>query len=301
MGEITTSNNSSSAQHVGVGGVAGYGYLSSIRNAFSLKNIIVDGTKTASLNGVIGNNNQTEIENCYYWGSDTENYATRCEYAELCSEEVIRNLNNNGANDVWVLMDGRPALKWEQTGVMMAQDLIFDMDATRAGLSWIVLGDNVVSSGLEWRKKGTVAWTREQGVCNQPSSVELTGLEPVTIYETRVYAITSTGETLTTPIETFATLFESKGTEDDPHLIADYNQLLVFNEMIAHSVILGHQIVRLANDIDLKGEQGILWEPIKSKYRECSFEGEFDGNGHVLSHMYVDTKKCYAGLFGLFR
>ena len=301
MGEITTSNNSSSAQHVGVGGVAGYGYLSSIRNAFSLKNITIDGTKTAYLNGVIGNNNQTEIENCYYWGSDTENYATRCEYADLCSEEMIRKLNNNGANDVWVLMDGRPALKWEQTGVMMAQDLIFDMDATRAGLSWIVLGDKVVSSGLEWRKKGTVSWTREQGVCNQPSSVELTGLEPVTIYETRVYAITSTGETLTTPIETFATLFESKGTEDDPHLIADYNQLLVFNEMIAHSVVLGHQIVRLANDIDLKGEQGILWEPIKSKYRECSFEGEFDGNGHVLSHMYVDTKKCYAGLFGLFR
>lgn len=301
MGEITTSNNTSSARHVGVGGIAGYGYLSSIRNAFSLKNITIDGTKTASLNGVIGTNNQTDIENCYYWGSDTENYATRCEYADFGTEEMIRKLNNNSANDVWVLMDGRPALKWEQTGVMMAQELIFDIEATRAGLSWIVLGDNVASSGLEWRKKGTVAWTREQGICNQHSSVELTGLEPVTIYEARVYAVTSTGETLTTPIETFATLFESKGTEDDPHLIADYNQLLAFNEMIAHSVILGHQIVRLANDIDLKGEQGILWEPIKSKYRECSFEGEFDGNGHVLSHMYIDTKKCYAGLFGLFR
>lgn len=301
MGEITTSNNSSSAQHVGVGGIAGYGYLSSVRNAFSLKNITIDGTKTASLNGVIGTNNQTEIENCYYWGSDTESYATRCEYADLCSEEMIHKLNNNGANDVWVLMDGRPALKWEQTGVMMAKDLKVDLETTRAGLSWIVLGDNVASSGLEWRKKGTVAWTREQGECNQPSSVELTGLEPLTIYETRVYAITSAGETLTTPIETFATLFETSGTKDDPHLIADYNQLLAFSEIIAHGYKMGGELVRLCADIDLKGELGVLWEPIRSKYNGYSFEGEFDGQGHILSHMYIDTKKCYAGFFGLFR
>ena len=301
MGDIITSNNSSSAQHVGVGGVAGYGYLSSIRNAFSLKNITVNGTKTAYLNGVIGINNQTEIENCYYWGSDTENYATRCEYAELCSEEVIRKLNNNGANDVWVLMNGRPALKWEQTGVMMAQGLNIDMAATRAGLSWIVLGDNVVSSGLEWRKKGAFAWTREQGACNQPSSVDLTELEPLTIYETRVYAVTSTGETLTTPIETFATLFESSGTKGDPHLIADYSQLLAFSEIIAHGYKMGGELVRLCADIDLKGNQGVLWKPIRAKSDKSSFEGEFDGQGHVLSHMYIDTKKCYAGLFGLFR
>lgn len=302
IGEITTSNNSSSAQHVGVGGIAGYGYLSSIRNAFSLKNITINGTKTSSLNGVIGTNNQVEIENCYYWGSDTENYATRCEYADLCSEEMIHKLNNDGANDVWVLMDGRPALKWEQTGVMMAQGLDIDMAATRAGLSWIVLGDNVVSSGLEWRKKGTFSWTREQGICNKPSSVELTGLEPATIYETRVYAVTSAGETLITPIETFATLFESSGTENDPHLIADYNQLLAFSEIVACGNKMGGELVRLCADIDLKGNQGVLWEPIRSKSGgNSSFEGEFDGQGHVLSHMYIDTKKCYAGFFGLFR
>lgn len=301
MGDIITSNNSSSAKHVCVGGVAGYGYLSSIRNSFSLKNITVNGTKTVYLNGVIGINDQTEIENCYYWGNDTENYATRCEYADLCSEEMIRKLNNNGANDVWVLMNGRPALKWEQTGVMMAQGLNIDMAATRAGLSWIVLGDNVVSSGLEWRKKGAFAWTREQGACNQPSSVDLTELEPLTIYETRVYAVTSTGETLTTPIETFATLFESSGTKADPHLIADYSQLLAFSEIIAHGYKMGGELVRLCADIDLKGNQGVLWEPIRAKSDESSFEGEFDGQGHVLSHMYIDTKKCYAGLFGLFR
>lgn len=302
FGEITTSNNSTSAQAVGVGGIAGGGYLGSIRNAFSLKNITVNGTRTAFLNGVIGNNNQTEIENCYYWGNDTESYATRCEYADLCSEEMIRKLNNNGANDVWVLMDGRPALKWEQTGVMMAKGLKVNMEATRAGLSWIVLGDNVVSSGLEWRKKGTVAWTREQGACNQPSSVELTGLEPVTIYETRVYAVTSAGETLTTSIETFATLFESSGTKDDPHLITDYNQLLAFSEIVAHGYKMGGELVRLCADIDLKGDQGVLWEPIRSNSGgNSSFEGEFDGQGHILSHMYIDTKKCYAGFFGLFR
>ena len=301
LGQITTSNNSTSAQAVNVGGIAGNGYLGSILNVFSLKNIKVNGNRTSYINGVIGSNNQTEIANSYYWGTDTESYATRCEYADLCSEEMIRKLNNNDAC-IWVLMDGQPALKWEQTGVMMAHNLKFDMGATRAGLSWIVLGENVVSSGLEWRKKGTFAWTREQGACQKPSSVELTGLEPLTIYEARLYAVTSAGETLTTPTETFATLFESSGTKDDPHLIADYNQLLAFSEIIAHGYKMGGELVQLCADIDLKGDQGVLWEPIRSRFgRKYSFEGEFDGQGHVLSHMYIDTKKCYAGFFGLFR
>ncbi len=44
----------------------------------------------------------------------------------------------------------------------------------------------------------------------------------------------------------------------------------------------------LKNDIRLSGE----WEPISEFY------GKFDGNGHRIEGLYIDTDKKYAGLFG---
>lgn len=300
-GEIITSNNLEDYQAVGVGGIVGTGYLSSVKRCFSLKNITVTGTKTKYINGVIGTNNQTEIDNCYYWGDDTEDYATQCTYAELCSETTIKVLNKNGSEDVWVLMNGIPALKWEKTGVVVSQSPVFEISDSNVELEWVVMGDNIVSSGLEWRKKGSLSWTRENGNTGLHTLVTLSDLMPATVYETRVFAITVDGEILRSPVDTFATLFATTGTEDDPHIIANYEQLLAFSEMIAHSYTFSNEFVRLTNDLDLKGESGILWEPMRSRYAERSFEGNFDGGGHRISHMYIDTKKCFVGFFGMFR
>lgn len=300
LGDIITSNNFSEDSHVAVGGIAGYGYLSSIQNSFSLKNIMVNGEKTQYINGVIGKNNQTEIENCYYWGEDTDSFATRCEYSELCSMAIIDKLNNKDS-DVWTLFNGVPALKWEKSGIIMSQEHILDIDATRAGISLVVLDENIVEAGLEWRKKGDYIWAREKGNINYNTSINLEGLNPATIYETRIYAIDSNNQVHNSEISYFATLFASNGTTSDPHLISSYSQLLAFNEMVAHGFSMGMEKVCLTEDIDMKGDKGHLWRPIKSMYeRNASFEGEFDGAGYVLSNMYIETSKCFAGFFGTF-
>lgn len=300
LGDIITSNNFSTDSGVAVGGIAGNGYLSSIRNSFSLKNIVVEGERTKYLNGVIGHNNQTEVENCYYWGEDTDSFATRCEYSELCSMAIIDKLNNKDS-DVWTLFNGVPALKWEKSGIIMSQEHILDIDATRAGISLVVLDENIVEAGLEWRKKGDYIWAREKGNINYNTSINLEGLNPATIYETRIYAIDSNNQVHNSEISYFATLFASNGTASDPHVISGYDQLLAFNEMVAHGFSMGMEKVCLMADIDMKGNKGYKWRPIQSEYElNESFNGEFDGAGHVLTNMYVNTKKCFAGFFGTF-
>ncbi|MFI3287964.1 MAG: fimbrillin family protein [Rikenellaceae bacterium] len=52
----------------------------------------------------------------------------------------------------------------------------------------------------------------------------------------------------------------------------------------------------LANDIDLKGNSDNPWTPIGAN--KAQFEGIFDGGGHTISGLYIESSSNYAGLFG---
>ena len=54
----------------------------------------------------------------------------------------------------------------------------------------------------------------------------------------------------------------------------------------------------LANDIDLSGYSSVAgWTPIGNRY-EKTFLAKFDGNGYVISNLYINSGKNYLGLFG---
>ena len=54
----------------------------------------------------------------------------------------------------------------------------------------------------------------------------------------------------------------------------------------------------LANDIDLSGySSGAGWTPIGNHY-EKPFLAKFDGNGYVISNLYINSGEHYLGLFG---
>ena len=54
---------------------------------------------------------------------------------------------------------------------------------------------------------------------------------------------------------------------------------------------------KLVNDIMLNyGSTGREWTPIGSQSKP--FKGEFDGNGHYISGVYVNSNAEYSGLFG---
>lgn len=88
-------------------------------------------------------------------------------------------------------------------------------------------------------------------------------------------------------VQTASNFAGGSGTEDAPYLIANATQMdSVRNDLTAH--------YRLTSDIDLTG---ISWEPIGAYVMEngedankaAAFTGAFDGGGHTISNITVDT------------
>ncbi|MBQ4317344.1 MAG: hypothetical protein IJC20_03755, partial [Clostridia bacterium] len=93
------------------------------------------------------------------------------------------------------------------------------------------------------------------------------------------------------------------GTEGNPYLIATKAQLNnVRNYLDAHFKMIA-DIEFDDSDFEKNGDfynNGAGFEPIGAS-AESSFNGTFDGDGHVIKNLYVNIKSystIYAGLFG---
>ncbi len=91
---------------------------------------------------------------------------------------------------------------------------------------------------------------------------------------------------------------EGSGTESDPYIIPDLEMLEFYRDMIntgSDSKYNGAHYI-LTDDIELDGEEK-PWTPIGSN-KDHAFTGTFDGNGHTISELYINSNSEYAGLFG---
>ena len=104
------------------------------------------------------------------------------------------------------------------------------------------------------------------------------------------------------------------GTEDDPYLIETGAQLAYLAEIanedpsstagkyyqLIDDIVLNEDL--LDDNYDLQQSNPRMWTPIVecSYYNQREFQGDFDGNGHVISGLYMvnDTYGVYIGLFG---
>ena len=81
------------------------------------------------------------------------------------------------------------------------------------------------------------------------------------------------------------------GTEDNPYQIQTVDQLkAVADDLDAHYILVA--------DLDLGGNEGNQWTPIGSFDPYAPFTGTFDGGGHTISGLYVNSDDD-AGLFGV--
>lgn len=101
--------------------------------------------------------------------------------------------------------------------------------------------------------------------------------------------------------------FAGSGTEEDPYQISSKKDLenmrdLVNNIMTNH--VYGYANYIQTADIDLENEN---WTPIGSYYendtstvenKNAAFNGNYNGNCHTIKNLYVNTTRCYGGLFG---
>ncbi len=93
-----------------------------------------------------------------------------------------------------------------------------------------------------------------------------------------------------------STTLEGEGTADDPYLIVDAKDLKEFRDLTN-----GGQrdiCAKLTSDIDLQGEAWTPFAPV-SGYVAEAYSGTFDGNGHTISGLSINSSASNQGLFGL--
>lgn len=274
-----------------VGEIVGWAYLACVNNSYGAARLPDEGS---NIRGIVGMNEESGVSECLYSGTAKDIIAAPA------SSSAEENLSVLGKGNGWTLKDGELTLDWLASGLSGSIDHILDTTSDSARIRWIVSGDNLESAVLQWRKKGEDVWMEESGNAPAVNTAWLENLEPATVYECRILMTGKDGAVSHSYTESFATSFTTDGSESDPHLINDYDELLAFNQMVACGNDFGQQVVRLNNDIDMLGNKGIIWEPVRSRYcRRYGFAGEFDGRGHILYNMYVKTNRTYAGFFGI--
>lgn len=112
---------------------------------------------------------------------------------------------------------------------------------------------------------------------------------------------TITGGTFSGGITGTPALATGSGTETDPYQISTAEGLKWFRDKVNNATkIEDTQIcAELTEDIDLNGE---AWTPIgigDAFYaRTPSYSGTFDGKGHTIKNLSIDSSAHYVGLFG---
>lgn len=103
------------------------------------------------------------------------------------------------------------------------------------------------------------------------------------------------------------------GTESDPYIIETAEQLAYLASSVNSGNDYWDEYIKLENDIVLNdtsnweqwgtvnGDESIIapantWEPIGNL--SSAFQGGFDGDGHKISGIYINTDNDYQGLFG---
>ncbi len=91
------------------------------------------------------------------------------------------------------------------------------------------------------------------------------------------------------------------GTEENPYQIATPQQLALLAQQINNGIgCTAHYV--LVNDICLNDKDGTLEWPVIGLVSSSSdpsyFRGVFDGNGHIISGMYISEYHICSGLFG---
>ena len=101
-----------------------------------------------------------------------------------------------------------------------------------------------------------------------------------------------------------------KIVEQSEERIHSVEELVAFRDKVSKGLSYQGKKIKLANDIDLSSvcykvdgtkENDISWEPIGKNEAGVAnrFNGEFDGQNHVIDHLYINTTENNQGFFGM--
>ncbi len=86
-----------------------------------------------------------------------------------------------------------------------------------------------------------------------------------------------------------------KGTAEAPYVISSADELSIFRDLVnsGKDADFSKAAFKLSADIDLGNKD---WTPIGTATHQ--FSGVFDGNGHTISNLVINSDDSYNGLFG---
>lgn len=308
VGNISAKRTEKNSSDVFIGGIAAsiLGYDIHISSCFSSCEIYTEQYVNSYVHEIVGMcRSLYTIRNCFYTGDFIDKNGEKCTIEELASHELVDKLNKYSNQKNWIASDKHPKLQYEQTKTTLLFGGSFSSNDSEVAIPWLCTGSDVIECGIQWRQEGTDdLWNVIKGEANKVQKTEITGLSASFPIEVKLYAITLDNNVFYSGVERVATQFLSTGDKNDPHLINDYSDLLAFSSLVWNGRYFSGETIKLTCDIDLKGDKGILWNPIRSRYDDGVFDGEFngfsgefDGGGHIISHMHVVTNDGYAGLF----
>lgn len=92
-------------------------------------------------------------------------------------------------------------------------------------------------------------------------------------------------------------VFNGSGTEDDPYLIENVEDLKRFRDLVNTGNSFDYKYFKQTSNIDLRFEEN--WEPIGTFGTGNYFWGFYDGNGYTISNLVIKDPDANTGLFGV--
>ena len=97
---------------------------------------------------------------------------------------------------------------------------------------------------------------------------------------------------------------DGKGTQASPYLIGTITDLVWFRNHVNEGNL--EACAKLTADIDMStachpagdGVEELSWTPISDENKNINWRGFFDGDGHTISNLYINSQSSYQGLFG---
>jgi hypothetical protein len=274
-----------------------------IANCYNIGSLIHLESNTL-YGGIVGYaTGQTNITNNFYLntcGGDNSYGGSPMTAAVMQTQEFVGILNNGSCaweQDVALYVnDGYPIL------TMILQDAYTDtatdLTANSAMLHGTVSVEHatITSKGFEYRIMGDTTYTVVNVSGNDNTfSYLLNGLTPNTTYEYRTFV-----NVAECPYTSYGALqsFEVSWLNADTILIYDADMLQWVSDRCNAGTTFEGKYIKLMNNIVLPLNQPNNMTSIGT-YPDHPFKGTFDGNGMLITNLYIDQPNTpYQGFFG---
>lgn len=258
---------------------------------------MVDGTYSKKGTALSISPENSDFKNCFFTGNFVEKSAEKATPYDLKDPYFVEVINGNALEGAWVL-DGVAKLRFEVDTDTRIPESAFQCSikrirSTSADISFSMYGKRIVSCGIEWKEEREEKWNSLQTSAID-GEFTITDLQPLHIYEWRMFSIDDNDLRNTSSNKSFATLSTDVTDMNDTLFISNLYTFRAFAMTVTQNESYLDKTVKLTSDIDMLGDIGNLWQPIKGRFR-----GILDGNGHILKNMKIDTSSGTepAGLF----